>query len=273
MRTYGVAPHVPVPHHPLYLVPRPGGLGQTSPAVIQTAGKAASNVASSVVTGAITSSADEGSLLASAAGPIGAAVGAGIAIITSLLAAHEQRLKDAKNENQAAAAAVPSFYSTIQQIVQGLNAGQIAASDAVNGLEQLDQITYQQLHAQVGPPGTAWQSSQPGVCNSSCTVGCCLYNTYLHPDLYGFPPNKQGVIPVIEAGGGQVNIGGIPTNSYGFPAQSQITLTITPEGVAGTVGTPVAGAVSSIPSMIEGGGGGLLWLGLAAVAVYFLTKQ
>jgi len=260
MRTYGVAPHVAVPYHPLYLLP--GHLGQGAPSpVVSSAdwgGRRGVGLGQSDSTSQDQSQSSK---------EITAAVQAGLTIVTSLLAAHAKRLQDAKNENAAAAQAVPSFYSTVQQIVQALNSGQIAASDAISALEQLDEITYQSLRAYVGQPGTAWNSSTPGVCNSSCTVGCCLYTTYLHPDLFG-ASGKQGVIPVIEQGGGQVNIGNIPTNKYGFPSYGQITLTINPSAVAMTV-DPVTGAVTSVSG---GDGSGLLWLGLAAVAAFFVMR-
>jgi hypothetical protein len=264
MRTYGVSPSVAVPHYPLYLLGRLG-LGQTSTAA--TAVSSAAKPAGQAVTSAIQSTADSGSTLASVAGPIGAAVSIGLGVVTSLLAAHEKRLQDAKNENEAAAQAVPSFYSTLQQIVQLYNSGQLDQSDTISSLQQLLEVTQQGLMAQVGPTGTAWQSSQPGVCNSSCTVGCCLYNTYLAPDINGYGQVK-GVIPVIEAGGGQVEVGNIPSNSYGFPSYGGVTLTIaSPEEneQASTTTNPLA-------ALTGGGSDWLLWAG-AAVVGFFLISQ
>jgi hypothetical protein len=225
-------------------------------------------VAGSIVTGEITSSAAEGSLLASAAGPIGAAVTAAIVIITSLLAAHEKRLQDAKTENQRAGVAVSSFYQTLQQIVAALNAGQLAPSDAISALQQLDQVTLASLRQFVGQPGTAWNSSTPGVCDKTCTVSCCLYNTWLHPDLFG-APGKQGLIPVIQQGGGSLNVAGIPTNKYGLPPLSTINLTINPP----TATASVTGALDSLVGGTGTGGSGLLWIGLAAVAAVFLMNR
>jgi hypothetical protein len=261
MRTYGVAPNVSVPYHPLFQIP--GSLGQGAPGAIKAAGP----VAGTIVTGEISSAASAAGSAgwAAAAGPIGAAVAAGIAIIATLLAQHEQRLKDAKTENQRAATAVSSFYGTVQGIVNALNSGQIAPADAINALTQLDQTTYQLLRQFVGTPGTAWNSSSPGVCTKDCTVSCCLYNTWLHPDVYG-ASGKQGLIPVIQAGGGSLNIGGIPTNKYGLPAFPKQTITINPA-------TAAAGAAASPFSPL--GGGSMSWLVLAAIAIgagYFLSQ-
>jgi hypothetical protein len=214
----------------------------------------------------ISSAATQGSWLAAAAGPIGAAVGAAVAIVGMLLAAHEQRLKDATNENQAVGAAIPSFYNTVQGIVSAYNSGQIQTSDAITGLQQLLQVTQQQLMRFVGTPGTAWNSSQPGVCNQSCTVGCCVYNTWFVPDING-APGKQGVIPVLEAGGGTLNIGGIPTNSYGLPTFAKITLTINPPSSI-TGGAGVGGDLSSLFAS----GSPWLWIALAGAAVLLLPR-
>jgi hypothetical protein len=223
--------------------------------------KATGPIASSVAGGVAAASSTP--WIAAAAGPIGAAVGAAFAIVASLLAAHEQRLKDAKNENAAVGAAIPSFYSTVQQIVSSLNAGQIQPSDAITGLQQLLQVTQQQLMRFVGTPGTAWNSSQPGVCNSSCTVGCCVYNTWFNPDINGI--GKQGVIPVIEQGGGTLNVGGIPTNSYGLPTYPKVTLTINPPGSS----TSAAGGLFS---GIGGDGSWLMWVAIAGAGVLILPR-
>jgi hypothetical protein len=193
-------------------------------------------------------------------------VGAALAIIGGLLAAHAQRLKDAKNENQAVGAAIPSFYNAVQQIVQQYNSGALPAANAVSSLQQLLQVTEQQLQRFVGTPGTAWGSSSPGVCNKSCTVGCCVYNTWFAPDING-APGKQGVIPVIEQGGGQLNIGGIPTNSYGLPTFAKITLTINPPGGAGGV----SGAGGDLTSLFAGGSP-LVWIAIAGAAILILPR-
>jgi hypothetical protein len=241
MRTYAPSPQVPAPSFPLYAYPR--HLGDEAQAV-----SAAGPVAGSVATGIAASSATPA--IAAAAGPIGAAVAAAIAIIGSLLAAHEKRMQDAKTENARVGAAVPSFYGVVQQVVSSLNAGQIAPQDAISALQQLDQVTLQQFRQFVGTPGTAWNSSSPGVCDKSCTVACCIYNTWLHPDLYG-ASGKQGVIPVIQAGGGTLNIGGIPSNQYGLAPFAKQTITIAP---------PAAGTLTSGVASLFGSGGASSWL-------------
>jgi hypothetical protein len=236
------------------------GAGASGSTVALEAGAA---VGSKVAAGAVTSAATSAGWGA-AAGPIGAAVAVAIGVIVSLIAAHEQRLKDAKNENEAAANCVSSFYSIIQQIMSAYNSGQIAASDAISQLQNLDQATYSGLRSKVGTPGTAWNSSSPGVCNKSCTVGCCLYNTYLHPQLFGGPGGKVvGLIQLLQAGGGTWTGGGIPTNSYGFPSQASFTITVNPPSSS-------AGISSALTSLT--GGGSLLPLVLLAVGAYLVMQ-
>lgn len=142
----------------------------------------------------------------------------------SLLAAHEQRLKDATSENQGAGIITQSFYDTIIQIVNAYNQGRISQSQAIQTAQQLDQQTFAKLRSLVGPPGTSWSTSSPGVCNKSCTVGCCIYNTWLHRDIYGGWPNpKRGLILTLQTGG-TTAIAGIGSggkyNFAGYPAQT-----------------------------------------------------
>lgn len=173
--------------------------------------------------------ANAGSSFAQAIPFVGAAVGA---IVSSLLAAHAARLQGATTENEQVARAVPSFYSTLVSIVNHWNAGAISRADAVNGLRHLDAATYAALRQFVGKPGTAWNSTQSGVCDKTCTVGCCIYNTWLHPDIYGAGA-KRGVAQLLTVGsqsqiwnGGRKQCAGIPTNTYKFPGYPAFSIVL-----------------------------------------------
>jgi len=146
------------------------------------------------------------------------------AILGPLLAAHRQRMKDATTENQRVSNAVPSFYDKVIKIVNYYNAGRITKAEATQALLQLDNDTYTSLREFVGSPGTAWNSNLPGVCDKSCTVGCCIYNTWLHPDIVSVP-GRKGVIPLMSTGGSKV-LGGIPTNKYAFVAYPAVPITV-----------------------------------------------
>jgi hypothetical protein len=227
-------------------------------------------VAGSAVTSAATSAG-----WGAAAGPIGAAVAVAIGVIAGLIAAHEQRVHDATNENSAAETCVSSFYNVIRQIVSALNAGQLAPSDAITQLQALDQATYTALRSHVGTPGTAWGDTNfaTGICNSSCTVGCCLYNTYLRPNIYGSPDGVvTGLITVIQNGGGTWTGGGILANKYGLPATPNFSLTVNPPAPASVSGE-VSGALTSVEQAIGGGSaGGVLPLLLLGVAAFLLLR-
>lgn len=157
--------------------------------------------------------------------PVVGGIVAGIA--GGLLAAHEQRLHDATSENQGVGIVTQSFYDTIIKIVNAYNQGQISQAQAIGALQQLDQTTYSKLRSFVGKPGTSWNSNTPGVCDKSCTVGCCVYNTWMHRDIYGGWPNpKRGLILNLQTGGTTAIAGigaGGKYNFAGYPAQ---TLTI-----------------------------------------------
>jgi hypothetical protein len=167
---------------------------------------------------------------------VGEAISAIGGIVQGLLAAHQMRLQDATTENSRVAAAVPSFYNTITAIINAYNSGQISKTTAIASLNQLDQMTYTSLRQFVGKPGTAWNANTPGICDKTCTVGCCIYNTYLRPDIQGWPIGNyvgataggpKGLIPMLQHGaGGTKGLAGIPTNTYNFPGYPGFSLTL-----------------------------------------------
>ena len=99
-----------------------------------------------------------------------------------LLAAHTQRLHDAQNENSAGNQAVQAFDADLQQVVDAYNSGQVSQADGLAALAQIDQQIYSFLRSQVGKPGTAWRDGYTN-CDKTCTVGCCIYNTSIHPSI------------------------------------------------------------------------------------------
>ncbi len=282
MRTYSPSPTILAPDIPMHslgslrgeetvvrrtrrptIVAPKIALGELGAVALRTLGATTSQVSTAATT-ALTS--------VGVTGPVGVAVAAGIAIIGALLAAHAKRLQDAKTENARAATAVSSFYQTMQQIVAAYNSGQVSLSDAISGLQQLDSQTYQLLHSFVGSPGTAWGTSAPGVCNKSCTVGCCLYNTWLHPDIVGVSGMATGILQIMTPQGGQKGAphGGIPSNKYGFPAMPAQTITVLPAsqipggGNGPSVTSEVSSAASSLESVVSSLFGGTSTPGTAS---------
>jgi hypothetical protein len=135
---------------------------------------------------------------------VAVAAAAGIAIVgsivASLLQAHQARLKGATNENNAVDQYVPVFDSFVSNLVAAWNGGQATAAEVAQAAQQFDKAIYNALRSLVGSPGTAWNDSigMSGQCNSSCTVGCCVYFGDLGPVLnnisyvLGFPTGKWG---------------------------------------------------------------------------------
>lgn len=130
----------------------------------------------------------------------GAVIAAAAAIAGALLAAHEKRLTDARNENEAVDQWIPVYDSFITSVVNAYNSKQITAQNAAQICQQFDQTLYNKFRSFVGQPGTAWSDAVGwrGECNSSCTVGCCIYYGIIGPGLndisyvLGFPTGKWG---------------------------------------------------------------------------------
>lgn len=131
---------------------------------------------------------------------VGAAIAVTAAIAAALLAAHQKRLTDAKNENAAVDQWIPVFDSFVTSVVNAYNSQQISAAQAAQICQQFDQTLYSRFKSFVGQPGTAWndQSGMAGKCDKTCTVGCCVYYGDLGPVLnnmsyvLGYPTGKWG---------------------------------------------------------------------------------
>jgi len=218
-----------------------------------------------------------------AAGPVGAIIAGGTALIGSLLQ-HSARLTGATDENDAAKQAVPAFDDDLQSIAQGFDAGTLSQAQAITAIQQLQQNIYAFFIAQVGKPGTAWTPGGGGACNKNCTVGCCLYYADMVPAL-------NAAISVVQAGGGTVKVPTINGDKYGLQTRPGYTLTFQPAipaigstlnsvtaAITGAVGAITgqsttataasATAASSSSSMLL-----LAFAAIAIVAVIFLTRK
>lgn len=131
---------------------------------------------------------------------IGAGIGIAVSIVASLLAAHAARLKGATNENQAVDQYIPVFDSFVKQLETLWNNGTASAQQLATAAQQFDRYLQNAFRNLVGPPGTAWNDSSgmSGLCDKSCTVGCCVYYGDLAPVLnnisyvLGFPTGRWG---------------------------------------------------------------------------------
>ena len=184
-----------------------------------------------------------------AGGPIGIGVSVGLDVLKigiQQLLGHSVRLKDATNENSAATQAIPAFTKDVQETVAALNAGSIDASEAISHIQQQQQAIYTYLRKQVGPPGTAWlEGAAPWTCDKTCTVGCCLY--------YSFVNVVAGrLVALLQAGKYPASFN-LPTtykSKYGYPGSQQMTLTVNPPKVSPVVS--LLGGSNSVPASISG---------------------
>lgn len=179
-----------------------------------------------------------------------------LSVISGLWVGHEIRAKDAQNENAAATQIVPQWDSFFKAIIDAYNTGQASADQCLQALETMDAQTEQELHSFVGKPGTYWTdysalTSQCGGgssahCNKTCTVGCCIYFTYLRPTAFC-------AMSYIQSGkSGSVTRGQLMPSKYGFPGFPPYTLQIAarPSRVSSVEGT-----LSSIEQALGVGGG------------------
>lgn len=164
-----------------------------------------------------------GGALAAAGGPVGvglAGLSIGIGIVGGLLKAHTLRLQDAKNENVAVANLVPAVNQDIQEVATATQSGNLSFTQGATYLEGIYQKSLSYLQSQVGKPGTQWTDGAP--CGKTCTVGCCIWFSYLKPRL-------EKSIAILRSGKqGSVRGAQIPSNKYGFPGFPAFTVTFVP---------------------------------------------
>lgn len=185
------------------------------------------------------------------------------------LTQHSARLKDAKNENAAAQAAITAFDQDVQQVAQQLQAGQLTPAAAIAFCENEDAQIEKYLQAQVGKPGTAWDGT--GVCSKTCTVGCCIYYGYIHG---GFV-NTINAITQLQQSGQPVShtYVAIATNKYGL--QGRASFTVTFSSIAASPGSSLIQSVSSaigLSSTATSSSFLLLYAIIAIVIILLLTS-
>lgn len=245
-------------------------------------------------TAAVISSVAAGSAMASWAGPIGAGVGALVGLIAGLLAGHEQRKKQAQNENSAMNIGVQGFDSDLKQINQAFKAGQISAADALNAVNQVLMPGYWTVvggqiqpgrngcntGASCPPPSNYKPGQNPctGNIGAACCVGCF--------DLLLSVTQPDGILAAIQgqstAPGGRyvANITEVYGSKYGGQQRNAYTVDWTPPASAlATAGSGLVQTVESalgIPSSgagaAAGGGSNLFLIGALIVGALVLFK-
>lgn len=171
----------------------------------------------------------------------------GAGVLSSLLAGHEVRVKDATNENAAVGQAVQAYDSAVSALVQSVNTGQDSIATAINWIEQQDSAIESYLESQVGKPGTAWNGS--GTCNKACTAGCCVY-------FNAFKPSTLHIVAALQQvsqSGGSATAKIIPVvgNKYGLQSRQGYSVTFTPSSAS-----PASSITSALDSLTKSFGGG-----------------
>ena len=158
------------------------------------------------------------------------------------LLGHSTRLKDATNENSAASSAIPAFTQDVQEAVSAFNAGTINATEAISFLQQQQQAIYAYLKKQVGPAGTAWTEGGT-TCNKTCTVGCCLYYTFVNVVAGRFYAILQATSYPAT-----LKLPQTFSSKYGYPGSPALTLTLNPPTISPIVS--LLGGNESVPGSI-----------------------
>jgi hypothetical protein len=158
------------------------------------------------------------------------------------LLGHSVRLKDATNENSAATSAIPAFTQDVQEVVAAFNKGTLDAAEATSFLQQQQQAVYTFLKKQVGPAGTAWKEGG-GSCDKTCTVGCCLYYTFVNVVANRF-------YSILQAASYPATLK-LPqtfSSKYGYPGSPSLSLTINPPTINPLVS--LLGGTESVPGSV-----------------------
>ena len=224
-------------------------------------------------------------------------IGAGIAVLTSVIAGlwakHDARVAGAKAENAAINSAVSTWDQGMQAIFAAANSSDasqnVSGATAAQMVQQLYQTFWQKMSPLIGPPGTADNSNRgvncgtytpdvtqrcsPGhPCTSSCTASCCVGCN----DLW---PSSLDAISVLQSpNGGKVNVCTVYSSKYGASQRAGYTLTYTPPTItASATAAGVASSISSAAGEVESAAtaAGLpSWapLAAAALALVFLLK-
>jgi hypothetical protein len=196
---------------------------------------------------------------------VGVVIGA---IIGSLFAAHAKRVAGAKQENQVLSSLIPTVMDAISAVFDHANAGQISATDAVSGLEQIQQSYWQAVQQVEGGPG---QAGGPGKCASlsdttnpvtkcdrsctaSCCIGCDVINKWIYRATRWFQAGHDIVGQSHGSGGAGGSTGGwdgIVGNKYGLQSYNPPNWTYTPPP-PGSVAAAVSSGAGVLSSSVLG---------------------
>jgi len=228
-------------------------------------------------------------LAPTAAIPVVGPIVAGVAALASVfLAASAKRAAQAKDENSAVAQAVQHIDSSLAQLFQAANAGQISGNDAIGLLNQLWQQYWQICtpHVQPGrngcnngalipaPTGVGCASAYYGcpgnsTANSSWGISCCIGST-IKQSL----ANCQAAFSA--TGGGEAKICQLFSSKYGFPGRPAYSLYYTPPaGLASltTAAAPIESALQNaavslgLPQTVGGISTGMIALLVVGVLI------
>lgn len=230
-----------------------GGGGPSGVQIAQSATQAGLSAAQDWAS----SASQEGSALAGAVGQAVPIIGAAIAPIFSLLAAHTARVKGAQTENQALNQVFPAMQADIQSVLQAYSARQITEAQGETALQQIlenywaavgpfehgpGQAGGPMLCAQVSPPqvvnaagfgsnnkvpygvaaaGSTMYYTSP--CDKTCTVSCCAgCNTaqnWIATALNALRVNRNATLTFRGQTGSSYGWTGTPKWNYTFIAQ------------------------------------------------------
>lgn len=233
-------------------------------------------------------------------GAASAGIGAGIGVVLALgmgaLARHEQRYKDATNENAAVQQAVQVFDNDIKTIIAAANAGTITKDDAIGYLQQTHDYYWQYMSQFQGQPGIASHScSDPtpfagknacyhgAKCDKTCTAGCCVGCNVVNGAI-------ANAIYALNAGGGDIWVCPVfPSTKYKNPGRPGYHLTYKDPGIVGGTEGAVQGFLNLLGIGSPGTGpnlagnlkpisatsqvGTLAKYGLIAVAALFVIRR
>lgn len=175
-------------------------------------------------------------IAASAVPVVGAAIAAVAAITAALLAAHQARIKAARDENSATNLGVQGWDRGMQQINAAYNARQLTATDAIALVQQVMAMYWAEVtpHLQSGRNGCKGGAACPPVtssnpCSGSIGAACCVgcYDLEGGPSSHVFGPadggdnstpyffGSQGTQIVLAHGGGRVLYQHVYGSKYG----------------------------------------------------------
>jgi len=264
------------------------GLGSGAQIVGATAPIAAVGTSAAIIAAAGGTEAAAGTTAGMVAGPIGAAVGAIIGIVAGLMAAHELRVKQAKNENAAVNLGVPGFDQGLHQLQQAYKAGTISATDVQQALSVLLQNFWAEVAPNIQPGrngcsnGSTCPVEIPGKqpCQGNIGAACCVGCYPLTQSI----TNLDGVLAALagqstsKGGPFTAQIMAVGASKYGTSYRAPYSLDFTPPppppASAITSGvTSLIDAVTGLPvSAAAGAPSSLMPLLLIGAVLYLVSR-